>query len=85
MNQNKVVEIFIQKIAQEKAPMVDPAILKGCFEIEFGYVGLDDSNAKFAKAWKAKPTDKDYPFAYINDDTAEILYYDNGVRFAPSY
>jgi Zn-dependent metalloprotease len=81
MNQNNVAEIFIQKIAAEKAPVVDKNILKGCFEIEFGYVGLDSSNKKFTKAWKVKPTDRDFPYAYINDENSDIMYYDTGVRF----
>ena len=81
LSQNKVVEIFIQKVAQEKASMVDKNSLTGCFEIEFGYVGLDDSNEKFDKVWKVKPKDKEYPFAYINDDNSEIIYYDNGIRY----
>ena len=81
LNQHKVAGIFIQQIAQEKASMVDQAILKGCFDIELGYVGLDGSTEKFAKAWKVNPTGKDYPFAYINDETSEIIYYDNGVRY----
>jgi len=81
LNQDKAVEVFIKKIAQEKASMVDINILKGCFEVEFGYVGLDDSKEKFAKVWKVKPADKDFPYAYIQDDNAEIFYYDNGVRY----
>ena len=81
LNPNKVAEIFIQKIRQEKASLVDTNTLKGCFEIELGYVGFDDSNEKFTKVWKAKPMDKEYPYAYIKDDTSEIIYYDNGVRY----
>ena len=81
LNQNKVAEVFIQQIAQEKASTIDTGVLTGCFEIEFGYVSLDDSNEKFVKAWKAKPTGKDYPYAYISDDNAEIIRYDNGVRY----
>ena len=81
LNRKKVVELFVQKVSQEKASMVDKDIAKGCFEIEFGYVGLDDSNGKFAKAWKAKPAGRDYPYAYINDDNSEVIYYDNGVRY----
>jgi len=80
MDRNRVAAIFFEKIAGEKASMVNAGILKGCFEVELGYVGLDDSNKKFAKAWKVKPAGKDYPFAYINDDNAEIIFYDNGVR-----
>ena len=81
LNPQKVAEIFSQRIGQEKASMVDATVSKGCFEIEFGYAGLDNSNEKFAKVWKAKPAGKDSPFAYINDDTSEIIYYDNGVRY----
>ena len=80
LNRDKAAEIFIRRTEQEKAPTVDPAILKGSFDIEFGYTGLDDSSAKFAKAWKVKPAGKAYPFAYINDDNSEIIFYDNGVR-----
>ena len=78
---NRVAEIFVRKITLEKASMIDQKILSGCIDVELGYVATDGSNEKFTKAWKAKPTDKDYPYAYINDENAEIMYYDNGVRF----
>ena len=81
LNQNKVMDIFIRKIEQEKASMVNKDILKECFEVEFGYVRLDDSTETFAKAWKVKPADKNYPYAYIDDKSSKIIYYDNGVRF----
>jgi len=81
LNQKKVKEIFIKKISQEKASMVGKDIIKGCFEIEFGYYGLEDANGKFVKVWKVNPKDKTHPYAYINDDNAEIIYYDNGVRY----
>jgi len=81
LNKNKAVEIFLGKITQEKASMVDKNIQKGCFEVEFGYYGLDGSKGKFVKVWKVKPKGKDHPYAYINDDNSEIVYYDNGVRF----
>jgi hypothetical protein len=53
---------------------------KECFEVEFGYVGLHDSHEQLVKAWKVKPIDKDYPYAYIQDENSEIVYYDTGVR-----
>jgi len=81
-NRDKVAELFIQKIAQEKSVMVvDATILKGCFDVELGIVGLENSKGKFIKVWKVKPTNKDYPFAYISDENAEIIFYDNGVRY----
>jgi hypothetical protein len=55
-----------------------------CFDIEFGYydlnAGISFANQNITKAWKIKPLNKDYPFAFINDSTSEIIYYDNGVR-----
>jgi len=78
---NKVIDVFIGQIEQEKASKVDKAILNGCFEAEFGYIKLDDSIQKFAKVWKVNPTDKSHPFAYISDENAEIIVYDNGVRY----
>jgi len=81
LSKNKVLEIFIQKIEQEKASIVGPAILNGCFDIEFGYTRLNDSGKQFIKVWKVKPASKDYPCAYINDDNSEIINYDNGMRF----
>ena len=81
LNRKKVVELFVQKLSQEKASMVDKDIVKGCFEIELGYAALDDSNGKFAKVWQAKPAGRDYPYAYINDDNSEVIYYDSGVRY----
>jgi len=80
LHPNKVAEQFIRMISQEKDEIVDEATRKGCFEIEFGYIGLDDSSKHFTKAWKVKPTGKDYPFAYINDNNSEIIHYDTGIR-----
>jgi len=81
MKPNRVVEVFVQKITQEKTAIVDENRLKGCFEIELGCAILGGSNEKLTKVWKVKPVGKDYPFAYINDDSAEMTYYDNGIRF----
>ena len=81
MHPNRVVEIFIGRITQEKTALVDNNMIKGCFEVELGYACFDDSNEKLTKVWKAKPKDKDYPFAYINDANEAIMYYDNGVRY----
>jgi len=81
LNQNQVVEIFIQKIIQEKASMVDKNIVDGCFEIEFGYCISDDPNEKLVKAWKVKPKNKNHPYVYINDNDRSVIFYDNGVRF----
>jgi len=81
LNESKAVEIFIRQVDQEKASMIDKAVTKGCFEVEFGYLKSDDDIRKFVKVWKVKPTDRAYPYAYISDDNSEIMVYDNGVRY----
>ena len=77
---SKVVEIFIQRIKQERASIVDSTIVMGCFEAELGVIGSEESAEKFEKAWKVNPAGKEFPYAYINDKNAEIIYYDNGIR-----
>ena len=55
-----------------------------CFDMEFGYydlnAGISYASQNITKAWKIKPLNKDFPFAFINDLTSEIIYYDNGFR-----
>ncbi len=80
LRRDRAVKIFTQKLAEEKNPMIDGTLAKGCFDVEFGCIALDDTNQKFAKAWKVKPADKTHPYAYINDDTSEIIFFDTGMR-----
>ena len=84
MKRDNVVEKFLDKIKQDYFNDGETEIMSGCFDIEFGYYDLnsggDHVDTKFTKAWKIKPKNKKYPFAYINDETSEIIYYDNGVR-----
>jgi Zn-dependent metalloprotease len=60
-------------------------IIEGCFDVEFGYydlnTGISYANESFTKAWKIKPTNRKYPYAYINDGNSEKIYYDNGLRW----
>ncbi len=60
-------------------------IINGCFDLEFGYfdlnAGISYTEENFTKAWKIKPADRDYPYAYINDENTEIISYDNGIRY----
>ena len=60
-------------------------IIENCFDIEFGYynlnAGISYAEENYTKAWKIKPSDRDYPYAYINDEDLEIIYYDNGFRY----
>ena len=60
-------------------------IIEGCFDVEFGYydlnAGISYTNENFTKAWKIKPTNREYPYAYINDENSETIYYDNGFRW----
>jgi Zn-dependent metalloprotease len=85
MKQDEVVEKFIDEIKRNGFYAESTEILTGCFDIEFGYydlnAGISYTNEEFVKAWKIKSTNQDYPFAYINDENSEIIYYDNGIRF----
>jgi len=60
-------------------------IIEGCFDFEFGYYDLNAGSSytyeKYTKAWKIKSSKYDYPFAYINDNNSEIIYYNNGIEF----
>jgi Zn-dependent metalloprotease len=60
-------------------------IIEGCFDVEFGYydlnAGISYANENFTKSWKIKPTNREYPCAYINDENSETIYYDNGLRW----
>ena len=86
MKQDNVVEKFKGEIEQDGFTMTQyPDIIDGCFDLEFGYydlnAGISYADQKFTKAWKITPTNKDYPFAYINDENSKIIYYDNGILF----
>jgi Zn-dependent metalloprotease len=63
----------------------DEDIIEGCFDVEFGYYDLNASisyvNENFTKSWKIKPTNREYPCAYINDENSETIYYDNGIQW----
>ncbi len=61
------------------------AIVKGCFDIEFGYydlnAGIPDAEKNFTTAWHIFPSNKpsQVPEAYLNDKTGQCFYYDNGI------
>jgi Zn-dependent metalloprotease len=83
--QDEVVDRFIEKMNQDEEHIKDKKNKKTCFNLEFGYydlnAGTGDTNKIFTKAWKIESTNNDYPFAYINDNNLEIIYYDNGIRY----
>ena len=85
MKQDNVTEKYIARIEQDGFYKENTEIINGCFDIEFGYydlnAGISYADKKITKAWKINSTNKDYPFAYVNDDNSEIIYYDNGIRF----
>jgi len=90
MTKDNVVEKFIDILNDDELffgihPEDKEKIISGCFDLEFGYynlnAGISYADEKFTKAWKIIPSNKEYPFAYINDDNSKIIYYDNGIRF----
>jgi len=85
MNQDLIVEKFINALQDNIYIGDKEKIINGCFNVEFGYydlnAGIGYADAKFTKAWLIKPRNQDYPFAYINDKNSEVIYYDNGIRY----
>ena len=86
MNYNSVVTKFIYELNQDKDFFGDKETIKNnCFDVEFGYydlnTGISNASENFTKAWKIKPTNKDYPYAYINDMNSVVIGYDNGIRY----
>ncbi|MEI7502234.1 MAG: hypothetical protein WCJ61_03035 [Paludibacter sp.] len=85
MNNNSVVTKFIYALDQDKEFYGDKEIIKkNCFDIEFGYydlnAGYSSASKNFIKVWKIKPTNNEYPYAYINDMNSNVIAYDNGIR-----
>ena len=85
LNKKSVVTTFIHGMVQNNDLSGEKEAGKNsCFDIEFGYYDLNYGNnttsKNFTKTWKIKPTNKDYPYAYIDDKSSTIIYYDNGIR-----
>ena len=86
MNHNSVIIEFLNVLDQDKYILVDrDEIEKSCFDIEFGYydlnAGTSNTSKHFTKAWKIKLSNRDYPYAYINDMNSDVISYDNGIRY----
>jgi len=87
MKYDDVVKKYVELVTVDETfdALTLEDIIHGCFDVEFGYydlhAGISDTNENFTKAWKIKPTSNDYPYAYINDENAETIYYDNGIRY----
>lgn len=88
MPADAVAEKYLERLEEDsfyQQSGLDAAIQQGCFEIEFGYHRNDastgDSYNNYTKTWKINPKGKEYPYAYINDNTSEVIYYDNGIRY----
>ena len=86
MSQNEVTEKFLFSIEQDEFYNKNiEDILKSCFELELGYYNLNAgksyANENYTKAWRIKLTNSNFPYAYINDDNSDLIYYDNGIRF----
>ena len=85
MKKNNVVKKFIDRIEQDDSNKGNRKKTNGCFDVEYGYYDLNAgkgyADKKFTKAWKITSRKEKYPFAYINDENSEIIYYDNGIRY----
>lgn len=85
MSANSVVDIFISELSNDRFVYNNLNEIKSiCYDCELGYydlnVGTSYTESKFTRAWKVKLSENDYPYAIINDLTASVIYYDNGIR-----
>lgn len=86
MQPNWVVAKFVTQVVKDNIYIGNKDdIINGCFELQFGYYDVNTGTSyvpkNFTKAWKVKPVNREYPYAYINDRNSAIIYYDNGIRF----
>jgi hypothetical protein len=86
MTHDEVVEKFIDAARQDEYLSMQDISLEDkidyCFDIEFGYydlnAGFPPAVENYTKAWKIQFA-AGYPYAYVNDENAEIIYYFNGI------
>lgn len=61
-------------------------VLDDCLITEFGYFNLNSGTGNhelnFVKAWMIRPKSQLYPYAYVNDNTSEIIHYTNGNMYS---
>jgi hypothetical protein len=54
-----------------------------CINVEFGYYDLNAGTSfqpkKYTIAWRVHPSYQEFPYAYINDRTGNIIYYFDGI------
>jgi len=84
MNCENVIAVFTDLLKLDNGLWNNADVTKkNYFEIEFGYYDLNVGESVapyFTKVWKIHPLNSEYPYAYINDRTAAVIYYDNGIR-----
>jgi Zn-dependent metalloprotease len=88
MNQDDVIQIFIDNFNKDEwnaSRQLKIDTLSTCFELEYGYYDLNAGHSyainDFTKAWKINREKYSYPYAFINDLTSNLIYYDDGIRF----
>jgi Zn-dependent metalloprotease len=86
MNEKNVVEKFLSELNKDGFHSNNTeAIKSGCFDCELGYYNLNAGKSftvnNFARVWKVKSKNREYPYAIINDSNGSVIYYDNGIRY----
>jgi hypothetical protein len=81
----KDAERLFLKLADEDGRYSSKDLNDKCLQCELGYYDMNAGTGTgahdFKLAWKIKPEDSDYPYAFINDTDKLGIYYDNGVRY----
>lgn len=81
MRDKKVVRLFIEEIENDGDFMGDINEIKShCIEVELGFSRNNRGSNDFNRIWIARPEGASFPLMYLNDETKEIINYDNGIR-----
>ncbi|WP_206984594.1 hypothetical protein [Hymenobacter telluris] len=83
LSAGQVGELFQAAITEFDAGRLKD-VQRQCVSAEFGYynlnAGISNAPEKLVKAWRVSPKNQEYPFAYYQDEAAQLIYYDNGIR-----
>ena len=82
----ELVGIFEKSLTEDSTSFVgDMDLDTCCFDLEFGYYDLNiaagSPDYSFAKVWKITFKESEFPYLIVNDNNAEPIYYDNGIRY----
>jgi hypothetical protein len=80
--------VFVKRLKEDdfyknQSSNVDSMIEYGCINSEFGYydlnAGVSFQPKKYTTAWRINPGNYEYPIAFVDDRTGNLITYDDGI------